>query len=358
MAVKGLKKARRLFNSGKFTEVVRLLEPSIFQYRESFSFFYLLGLSCQYTGDLGGALSYLKRAQQLRDDDVNTQLALAVVFLKKTEKENSLRTWLKVLEIDPKNKRAQKGLNLIRKSPEPEDIIAFCNSSRINSLLPRIKKKILPKVLFFITTIILAFGISVSIIQYFPDLMNKNIRPGMERYVLPEKQGLLDYSQTYRYMYSEKEIRAVFEKAKSLFGKYKDNLAIVEINRLLNSNASIDVKSIAHILRDQMYTPDFSTFAKKDSFSYTDVFDDPHLYENCFILWEGRAGGLQITETTITFDFWVGNTTEFFGVVPVVLYFGENLANGQTLEVLGKVVLDQEGKVMIEGVAIRRIVQD
>ncbi|MBN2533802.1 MAG: hypothetical protein JXB88_12980 [Spirochaetales bacterium] len=357
MALKGLKKARRLFNSGKYIEVVRLLEPSIFQYRESFSFFYLLGVSCFYSGDLGGALSYLKRAEQLRENDVNTQLALAVIFLKKAEKENSLRIWLKILEIDPKNKKARRGLNLIRKTPEPEDIIAFCNSNRINSLLPKQNKKILSKVLFFITTFILASGISGFIIYFSPNLMNKNTRPGMERYILPEKQGLLDYSRTYRYMYSEKEIRAIFEKAKSLFSKYKDNLAIVEINRLLHSNASMDVKMIVHTLRDHMYTPDFSTFTKKDSFSYTDVFAEPYLYENCFILWEGRAGGLQISETAITFDFWVGNTNEFFGVVPVVLYSGENITNGQTLEILGKVKLDQDGNVMIEGIAIRRIVQ-
>lgn len=358
MAVKGLKKVRRLFNSGKFTEVVRLLEPEIFQYRESFSFFYLLGVSCLYSGDLGGALSYLKRAHQLRDDNIDTLLSLAVVYLKKTEKENALRTWLKVLEIAPKNKQAQKGLNLLRKAPEPEDIIAFCNSSRINALLAYKKKKILPKVLFFITSIVFAAGIAGMILYFSPDFMNKGIRPGTERYILPENQGLLDYSRTYRYTYSEKEIRRIFNKAKSFFNTYKDNRAIVEINRLLHSNAAMDVKSMVYTLRDHMYTPDFSTFSKGDSFSYTTVFDEPFLYETCFILWEGRVGGVQFTDTAITFDFWVGNTNEFFGVVPVVLYFGENVSNGQTLEVLGKVKLDQDGKVIIEGIAIRRIVQD
>jgi tetratricopeptide (TPR) repeat protein len=358
LAVKGLKKARRLFNSGKFTEVVRLLEPAIFQYRESFSFFYLLGVSCLYSGDTGGALSYLKRAQQLRENDIQTLLAMAVVYLKKTEREDSLRIWLKILEIDPKNKRARKGLNLLRKSPEPEDIIAFCDSNRIYSLFPKRKKKILNKVLFLITTMVLASGISGLIIYFSPDLMNRNIRPGMEQYVLPENQGLLDYSRTYRFMYSEKEIREIFNKAKSLFNDYKDNQSIVEINRLLHSNASMDVKSIVYTLRDHMSTPDFSTFSKSNSYSYTEVFEEPYLYENCYILWEGKAGGVRITESAVTFDLWVGNTHEFFGVVPVVLYFGEDITNGQILEVLGKVKLDQDEKVMLEGTALRKIVQD
>jgi hypothetical protein len=358
LAVKGLKKARRLFNSGKFREVVRLLEPGIFQYRESFSFFYLLGISCLYTGDIGGALSYLKRAEQLREEDVNTQLALAAVYLKKGEKENSLKIWLQAIEKNPKKNQARRGLNLLRKSLEPEDIIAFCESHKFLMLFPKRKKKIHNKVLFFITSCVLAAGISAFIIYYSPDFMNQNIRPGMERYILPENQGLLDYSQTYRLMYSEKEIRTIFQKAKSLFNQYKDNQVIVEINKLLHSNASMDVKSMVYAMRDHTYTPDFSTFTKSDSFSYTTVFEKPYLYENCFVLWEGKAGSVQITATAVTFDFWVGDTHEFFGVVPVVLYFGENITNGQTLEVLGKVKLDQDGKIMLEGTAVRKIVQD
>jgi len=355
--VKGLKKARRLFNSGKYTEVVRLLEPEIFQYRESFSFFYLLGISCLYSGDLGGAHSYLKRAQQLREDDVNTHLALAVVYLRKTEKENALRTWLRILEIDPHNRRAQKGLNIVRKYPEPEDMIEFYNSGKIRSLFPPVKKKLLSKVLFFIITILSASVCALLVLIYYPGIMEKKIRPGVEKYILPEK-GLLDYSSTERYFYSEKEIREIFSKAKSLFNNYKDNQAIVEINRLLHSNASMDVKSLIYTLKDYMYKPDFSTFKKEDSFSYETVFDDPLLYENCFIRWEGRIGGIQVTETAISFDFWVGDSHEFSGVVPVVLNFASTIKNGQTVEVLGEVKLDQDNKVTIRGIAIRRIVQN
>ena len=357
MAVKGLKKARRLFRSQKFKDVIRLLEPEIFQYRESFAFFYLLGVSCLYSGELGGALSYLKRAQQLKEYNINTLLCLAVVFLKKTDKENALRTWLKVLEIDPKNKIAQKGLNLVRKSPEPEDIIALCNSGKIYTLFPPIRKKILSKVLFFTTLLCFASVCSLILIVYLPGLMKKNIRPGIEKYELPEKKALLDYSGTYTYTFSEKEIESIFNKVKSLFNNYKDNLALVEINKLLHSNASMDVKSIMYAIRDHMQTPDFSTLKKEDSFTYTQVTEKPFLYENCFIRWEGRVGGLLITETAITFDFWVGNTVEFFGVVPVILFFGENLANGMTIEILGEVKRDGE-KVVIEGTMVHKIVQE
>lgn len=358
MIVKGLKTARRFFNSGKYKEVIRLLEPVIFQYRESFNFFYLLGVSCLYAGELGGALSYLKRAEQLKEYNINTQLALAVVYLKKTDKENALRTWLRVLEIEPKNKIAQKGLNVIRKYPEPEDCIAFCDSQKIYALYPKIKKKLLPKVLFFITIVVFVTISTVTLIVYFPQLFKKSNRPGIEKYTLPEKMGLIDYSKTYKFTFSEKEIDAIFNKAKSLFNNYKDNFVLVEINRLLNSNASMDVKSIMYAMKDHLQTPDFSMLKKADSFTYTEVITTPYLYEDCFIRWEGKVGGLQISDTKISFDFWVGNTKEFFGVVPVILNFGETLTNGESIEVLGKIQVNPDDTIIIEGIGIHKIVQD
>jgi tetratricopeptide (TPR) repeat protein len=356
--LKGLKAARRLFNSGKYKEVIRQLEPVIFQYRESFAFFYLLGISCLHNGELGGALSYLQRARQLKEHNINTSLALAVVYLKKSDKENALRTWLTVLEIDPKNKIARRGLDLIRKYSEPEDIVELINSPKINRLIPAKKKNLPGKVLFFILFFI-CIGIGAGGFFYYkPTFPDKPIRPGMETYDLSQKQGLIDYSRTYTYTFSENEILDVFEKIRSLFQNYRDNRAIVEINRLLHSNARMDIKSMLFALKDHMITPDFSTFKKSDNFTYTEVIKEPFLYADTFVIWEGRVGGLEITPEQISFDFWVGTIKEFFGVVPVILKFGENLSNGDTVRVLGKVVLDQADGVTLEGVGVQRVVQD
>jgi len=50
-----LDKARRKFRKGEFAEVIRLLEGTIFNYRDNHAFFYLLGMSCLRTGDVAGA---------------------------------------------------------------------------------------------------------------------------------------------------------------------------------------------------------------------------------------------------------------------------------------------------------------
>jgi hypothetical protein len=180
----------------------------------------------------------------------------------------------------------------------------------------------------------------------------------METYDLSQKQGLIDYSRTYTFTFSEKEIHDIFEKIRFLFQNYQDNRAIVEINRLLHSNARMDIKSMLFALKDHMIIPDFSTFHYNDNFLYTEVIKEPFLYADTFVIWEGRVGGLSMTTEQITFDFWVGTIEEFFGVVPVILEFGENLLNGDTIKVLGKVVVDEDDGIVLKGVGVHRVVRD
>ena len=79
MRSKTLKKATKLFKAGKYSKVLLLLESQVFRYRQSFDFFYLLGISCLRSSDYGGGYSYLQRAINIKPDDINTLAGLAVV---------------------------------------------------------------------------------------------------------------------------------------------------------------------------------------------------------------------------------------------------------------------------------------
>ena len=89
--------------------MIRLLEPEVFRYRENLEYFFLLGFSCLHTGDLGGAFSYISRANQLKDDDVNVILGLAAIHFRRAENESAIKRWLEVLELDPSNAMAREG---------------------------------------------------------------------------------------------------------------------------------------------------------------------------------------------------------------------------------------------------------
>src|SRR6056297_3339436 len=103
-----LSRATRLLKNKRYKEVIRLLEPNVFLYRENSDFFTSLGLACLYTGDFGGAESYLKRAYQIDNEKIPAMLGLAVYELKRGHTEESIRYYLTVLDLDPKNRTARK----------------------------------------------------------------------------------------------------------------------------------------------------------------------------------------------------------------------------------------------------------
>ena len=101
MAARNLGDARRLFRARRFPEVIRLLEPEVFRFRESADYFLMLGTACLHTGDLGGAASYLGRARQIKPGSVTALLGMAAVHFKKAETEPALKLWLEALDATP-----------------------------------------------------------------------------------------------------------------------------------------------------------------------------------------------------------------------------------------------------------------
>ena len=81
---------------------------------------------------------------------------------------------------------------------------------------------------------------------------------------------------SYELELTEKEIIKSFERARENFVDNKDNNAQIEINRILNSNASENVKEKVRILESYLKKPDFRYF--KNTISYREVIE-----KTCFI---------------------------------------------------------------------------
>jgi tetratricopeptide (TPR) repeat protein len=349
-----LKKATRFFNAKKYGEVVRVLEPEIFKYRESITYFKLLGISCVYSDDIGGATSYLSRALQLDKDDVDSLLGLAIIALKRMKPEEAIKHWLSVLEIQPGNKQANLGLALLRNNLDPEKLLDFVESGRIYSVYPKSKSNRGVKILVGGLVLILLSSVIMVLSMYLPGIPQKALRPEFDKYELPaDASELTEVQGVFRYILSNQDVKNGFGLAKKYFLNYRDNLALVEINRLVNSNALPGIKNIALSMKEHTATPDFSTI--KDIFPLGKVMMDPFLYDGCNIKWIGRVGSLSITKTKISFYLWVGSDKEFEGVVPASVVFPVELKNGQSIELLGTIGLDQ-GKINLKGIAIHKIV--
>jgi len=341
MGGKELKIASKLFHARKFGELTRLLEPQVFRFRESFIFFYLLGVSCLYTGDFGGAYSYLKRAVQLDPENTDALLALAATHLRRRENNDAILTYLKVLEHDKNNRKARSGLDLIRTTPEPNDLYEFVHSKRFTSLFPGTGFHFPGLLPISIVAVILFAGalIFTFIRDDFDFSLRSAERVELEDVSISKDEELVSTSGNFRYVLTEKEITKTFDSIKDAFNDYDDNRAQMEINRILNSNASQNIKDKVAYIQSFLGEPDFTTF--KTNFSYAEVSGDPFLYENCYVMWKGKVSNLIIDTETIRFDLLVGYEKQkvLQGIVPVFLSFAEKIDPDQPVELIGKVVI-------------------
>jgi hypothetical protein len=332
------------------------LESQIFRYRNNPDFYGLLGSACLHTGDYGGAESYLRRAEQLREEDLTTQLGLAAISFKRGQTEEALKHWLKVVDLDPTNKKARTALAALRKDVNWEGEVVNTGAINIKRMLPSV-----PASPWVWITPLLLLGLAAVVVLGYLFLLpriptRREPRPGIERIELSLERSLSSESTAAQSsnVLSEKQIAESFETIKKHLLDYRDNLAVREINRLLRSNASAYVKEKARLMKTFVEDPDFSTV--KDPFPYLDVRSDPGLYADCYVLWTGKVANVRIGETQITFDLLVGyeDETELLGLVPVFLDFGAKIENGDGIEVLGKVLVEDR-QIRLRGISIHRL---
>jgi len=355
MKGKDLAEARTLFRARKFPDVIRILEPEVFRYRENFEYFHLLGFACLHAGDLGGAFSYISRALQLKDDDISVKLGLAVIHFRRSENDKALKRWLEVIEAEPGNRIARRGLDLLRRGLTPDGLQEMIDSGSLKQLFPPlpVRTRWVGVVGIILGVLVVAAAGYLAVHTFQPS--GSTERPGVSAIDIPPDVGrLVDSGTDSRYLLSEGEVRSEFKKAKNQLLAWRDNLAAVAINRILLSNAAAPVKERARMLKGFITPASFDTL--RDGFSYAAVAAQPALYDGCSVRWKGKIANLQVGKTAITFDLLVGydQEKELQGIVPVTLPFATDLGNGVALEVLGQVV--GAGTVpALTGIAVHRL---
>jgi hypothetical protein len=356
MKGRSLEEARRLFRARKYPDVIRLLEPDVFRYRENPEYFRLLGFSCLHAGDLGGAFSYVSRALQLKDDDVDCLLGLAAIHFRRAENESALKRWLEVLDIQPQNSVARRGLDLLRKAPAPDALQEMMDSGRIRLIYPALRqRRRLPVARVAVIVLsALAVGCAAWLAVRMATPREPN-RPGVSSIDIPaDLPAFIDSGTGYAFMLSEKEVRATFKKARSYLLAYRDNLASVEINRILLSNASSPVKERARMLKGFIRQATFDTL--RDGFPYATVARQAGLYDACSVDWKGKVANLSVGKEAITFDFLVGYDQErqLEGIVKVTLPFAAMIQNGDAVELLGQVAV-RGGVLGLQGISLHTL---
>lgn len=352
--------ARSLMRRREFGKAIVLLENVHDVYENSFDYYLTLGIACLYAGETGNASRYFSQARRIKVNDVQLLLAQAALFLRRGDTGEAIRYYLDVQDLEPANKIAKNALDFVRSKGDWETIVRWNDTGKIEKFYPPLTNKNVQKARFVFSAFA---GILIAFVILFCIKPNKakesNLRADLTSLSLNSlKNDELkekDLSgQVYKFILSDKEIKESYEKARNYFQNYKDNSSRVEINRILNSNASKEVKTKAQILLTYLEQPGFDTFAEKkeENFSYAQVSLEPVLYENCRVAWSGRISNAQTTDENYTCLLLIGyeDQKRVDGMVnveftppPVPEIEGE-----RSVKILGEIKIEH-GEVVLSG---------
>jgi tetratricopeptide (TPR) repeat protein len=360
-------KAARLARSRNYTEAIKILDSEENRYIDSYNYFYLYAVICLYSGDFGGALAHFRHAYVIKNmKDPPAMLGLAALYMNRKDTVHAVDYYLDVEELDPGNRIAQKGLAIIRKYSEHDSISAWLAEGKLHKLYPPIPNvgmthgTVASIFLAFVSVLLLTLGLLV-IFHVLPNPFKiRSGRPtaefalsGQER---DEPVEPVETSGLYRYILTRNQILDNYDKALSFFTSYRDEAAKICLNRILESNASENLKNKSRLLLAFMETPRFDNFKHNDNVSYANVAREPVLYRDVYVIWKGMATNVEVLEEQTTFDFLVGydTRTALEGIVPVVFNSPVALNGERPLEVLGKIVplSPYSMNIRLEGAAI------
>lgn len=362
-----LEKAHSLLQRRKFSYVISLLEsgnnPEI--YRESFDYFLTAGLACLYLGDTGSAGAYFQRARHIRMTDPTLLNAQAVLFLRRGDTDRAIEYYLDVLEYDPDNKTALSAMDFIKKHGSYEELCHAVDSGEIERFYPplglnpdtvkRIAFSVLAGILLALVIFNLGTFSKFSRSLRFP---SSNQRADLSDLFLSideighaQKRDLS--GGVYKYILTDAQIKKSYDMAMTYFQDYRENAAQVEINRLLNSNASDAIKSKARMISSYFTEQTFDSLS--DNYEYTQVAKEPELYLGCWVAWSGRVSNAVTEGASYRCDLLVGyeNMARVDGFVPLVFEEAPypEIDGERPVRILAKIDV-QNGKILLNGRAV------
>ena len=370
MARSDLERAHSLLQRRKFSQAITILEsgnnPEI--YRESFDYFLTAGIACLYLGDTGSAGAYFQRARHIRMTDPTLLSAQAVLFLRRGDTDRAISYYVDVLDYDPDNKIALSAMEFIRTHGSYDEVCRAVDTGEIEKFYPPLGMN--PDTVKRIALSALAGVVLALFIFNFGKL--SGLGRGVRLPVSGQRADLSDLflsveeignarktdlsGGVYKYILTDSQIKKSYDMAMTHFQDYRENAAQVEINRLLNSNASDAIKTKAKMISSYFTETTFDSLADYgDNIEYAQVAKDPDLYLGCTVAWSGRVSNAETEGGSYRCDLLVGyeNMDRVDGFVP--LFFAEApypaIDGERPVKVLGRIQVEN-GKILLNGRAV------
>lgn len=361
MAKDILSLARNQLSKRHFSSAIKLLNGREEIYEDNAEFYILLGIAYLYTGDAGTASSYFQRARRITVTNVTLLLGQAAVFLRRGLTDRALDYYLEVLDQDPGNKVAHNAMEFIRKEGDYNTICKMADTGELEKYYPPlgVNPNTIAVIVGSIVGFVIGVGIALTIMVTRPKVDYG--RMDLSSFELTKEDSknavAADLSKVkVTYFLSSHEITQGYDAALKYFRTHRDNMAQIEINRLLHSNASDIVKEKAALLQEYLEEPGFDTI--------TDVVDvktaekEPELYENCYVVWGGRVSNVTEYDEKYYCRFLVGyeNMKNVDSVVDLHFDYIPHIESDQALKVLGRLHLTGDA-LSLQGIAVYQSVK-
>ncbi len=353
MARDAIETALYFMKRRQFDRAIDALEGRSAFYEENLRYFVLLGTCYLYVGDTGSATVNFQKARRISLTDTNLLLGQAAIFLRRGDTDRAVNYYMDVIDNDPGNRTALDALEFIRTHGDFNTICKWNDSGKMQRFYPPLglnPYKIWGTVFPFLACV-LGCVLALRAVDF------KKPSPGsradlsslvltVEERAVPQETDLS--SGAYRYILSARDINSSYEKAQRYFQAYRDNLAQVEINRILNSNASVQIKQKARTLMGYLEPPSFDTV--RDFPSYREVEEESALYLDCWVSWSGRVSNVSVTESGYSCDFLVGyeNMEKVDGIARLRFSVPPKVEVERPVTVLARISSDG-GRLLLEG---------
>jgi hypothetical protein len=355
-----IQKAQKDLRARNFSKVIAALEPHVSEYRESFDFYYTLGLACLYAGDIGGAGTYFERARKIRLQDPNLKIAQAAYFIRKNEVSKGLEYTLDVLDAQPNDRHAKKMLSLIRKYGEEEIIAEWIRNGKIKKFYPPLGLHPAFGYCAFFIVLVFAAGLAVTAKLNAP-VSYSGKRADLSKYALTrdDRQNAIEDRGIFHYEFRDDDVVELYKKIQKNLLEYKDGSAQIACNMIINSNASKSFKQKARELQAYLWNPVPTFDSLKENFDYETIMEEPYRYNGCYVIWDGRVANVAELEDKVTCNFLVGydTLTNVSGVIPVELPAGVIPNPLNRVKILG-ILKTSDNTVFLQGIAIYQPLSD
>ena len=341
----------------RFATAIKRLEAKKESYEENFEYYVTLGIACLYVGDIGASSSYFQLARRIKLTDTRLLLGQAAIFLRRGDTARALQYYLEIKENDPLNKTADEAMEFIRVHGNYDTICRWVDTGKIEQFYPPLGSNPDKLAMFGIMGAAFVLGCVFTFIFFPRGQQYTGPRADLSKLELSSEEKSeakeKDLStQSYAIVLSNKEINKKYNDALKYFQAHRDNAAQIEVNMILNSDASVAIKKKARLLMGYFEIPDFDTIS--DVPSLTDVAGNPALYLDCWVNWGGKiSNAITYEDGSYVCDLLVGDDAlaKYEGSVKVHFDAAPAVDGGRAVKILGKIVLE-DGAISLRGRAV------